>query len=674
MFRALSKLLLIVACLSLFAACAPKKVIAPVDPTPVTVTPMRPAETLADRAAAAWARGDMMESERLYGLALRDPATPQSLHSQAWERMATAAVSNGHIHSALEILEGWRVAVPGADQAPVWMQLWDQAADQLDRDDAVRRADALWRDPLRPGIVRFSAAKRSLASGDPALSATMTSAYEGSDTINRATMERELLSALAPLPETTLFMLVGPQPGPDTQFPRSVYLLESARRMAAAGGAAPSPEAPEESPLQALMTRLNAVTFADPALIGVVGGQMPVDESGFEAPEVSLPVPAIQELLADAVAFQPACGAMILPLSGPYGSIGSSIRTGAALAQSQMSKAGVSIDMHFIDTQNPAWIQQLVQLPAQCVAVGGPLQPDAYAAVQGSGAAAGRAMFTFMARLNQGTEGVDAWRFFPSRDDQLLTMLRFAQQLGISQFGIFHPDDGYGNAMAQEFSSLAGRMGGVVTSTMPYPVDEQGEWTKLAGSFVGVRVVNKVPIPSGSFQGVFLPDSWENMEMIVSTLFYQGEDSSVIMGTSLWEQALLENPPAMLNYMGLAVFPGMWNARSLAVPARLLHSGLSGRVDTWSALGYDFVRLVSAMHLEPGLSAQDVNVRLTQAQNMAWSMAPIRWQAGRAAQDLFVLSPAKNAPILVDAAVFKQRLDSARGRSERRAARALGKR
>jgi hypothetical protein len=165
------------------------------------------------------------------------------------------------------------------------------------------------------------------------------------------------------------------------------------------------------------------------------------------------------------------------------------------------------------------------------------------------------------------------------------------------------------------------------------------------------------------------------MDMIISSLFFQGEDSCLLMGVSLWEQALLESPPPVLNNLGLVVFPGMWDSRSLEVPARLLQAGLSGRrADTWAALGYDFVRFASALDLRPGWTVQDVNARLEQARNMRWSMAPLRWQGGLAAQDMFVLTPTRDAPVLVDAGTFKRRFDEARARSDRRAARATGRR
>ena len=692
MFRhSLLLLLLSLFCCLALIACLPKKTITPAEPVSPATTVVQGPQTVADKAHAAWARGDMMESERLYSLALQDPALPAAVRPQAWERLAMASIANNHTHTGLEVLEAWRTQVAGADNTPGWMPLWERAVDQLQPEDALRRAAVLWRDPLRPAPVRFGAAKRALAGGDPALAEVLTSAYGQSDPAVRGGMERALLGALAPLPDATLQALIGPRPGQDTQFPWSVFLLETARRTAALlppgtatdPGAAPAtppdpatPAAtpdPAADPLAPLLARLGAVRFADPSLKSVLN--QAAEGTGQTLADVSLPLPSVQELMTGSVGFSPTCAAMLLPLSGPYASIGASVQAGAAAAQQQMRQAGVSVDLYFIDTQNPNWAGQLAQLPAECVAVGGPMRPDAYALAKAQNTPGGRALFTFLGRLDDGDEGQSAWRFFPSRDDQIMTMLRFARQVGVSEFGIFHPDDGYGNAMAKDFTALASRSGASVSNSMSYPPEAPGQWTKLAGSFVGVRVVNKVPIPSSSFRGVFLPDSWKNMDMIVSTLFFQGDDSQLLMGTSLWEQTLLESPPPVLNNMGLVVFPGMWNPRSLAVPARLLQAGLGGRrVDTWAALGYDFTRFASALNLRPGWTAQDVNMRLEQAQNMTWSMAPLRWQGGRAMQDMFVLAPSTGAPVLVDATAFKQRLDAARGRSERRSARASGRR
>jgi ABC-type branched-subunit amino acid transport system substrate-binding protein len=423
-----------------------------------------------------------------------------------------------------------------------------------------------------------------------------------------------------------------------------------------------------------LLERLRGVHFADPSLIGVLNQVAAV--TGQQIPELSLPMPSVRELLADAVSFAPVCAGLVLPLTGPYAEPGAGVQAGATLAADQMRQAGIDIALHFIDTGQAGWAEQLAALPASCALVGGPMQPDAYAEMRSRNIMNSRAVFAFLARIDDGDEGGRAWRFFPAREDQILAMQRFAVQMGVHSFGVFHPDDAYGNAMAGEFAALAPGTGGAVTASLAYPADSPEQWPKLAGSFVGVRVVNKLPIPSASFRAVFLPDSWSSMDMAVSSLFYQGADSNLLLGTSLWEQNLLESPPAVLNNMSLAVFPGMWNPRSLDVPARLLQGGLSGRkADTWTALGYDFVRFASAMNLQPGWTPQTVNERLAYARNMKWSMAPLDWHNGRARQTLFVMTPvAGGEPALVDPALFKQRLDGARLQSERRQARALGRR
>ena len=68
--------------------------------------------------------------------------------------------------------------------------------------------------------------------------------------------------------------------------------------------------------------------------------------------------------------------------------------------------------------------------------VGGPLQAPVYAKAREAGALQKRAFFTFMPALDDGEEGVQAWRFFPSPQDQIDALLAFAiDDMGISTFG-----------------------------------------------------------------------------------------------------------------------------------------------------------------------------------------------------------------------------------------------
>ena len=121
-----------------------------------------------------------------------------------------------------------------------------------------------------------------------------------------------------------------------------------------------------------------------------------------------------------------------------------------------------------------------------------------------------------------------------------------------------------------------------------------------------------------------------------------------------------------------AIFPGAWNphaATAACVELRdaLTRAGGQGGPDVWSALGFDFVRFASALNLDgPGWTPSVVNERLAAAQLMDWSMAPIRWGGGRAAQEMFIFHPTASGFEPVDEKAFKQRRDEIRARYARR--------
>ena len=185
-------------------------------------------------------------------------------------------------------------------------------------------------------------------------------------------------------------------------------------------------------------------------------------------------------------------------------------------------------------------------------------------------------------------------------------------------------------------------------------------------------MAGKTPMSSAKFQAAFLPDSWQSMETMLPYLFYQGEDRLVLMGTALWEQGLAARGRVNTENMDLAIFPGAWNphaATAACVELRdaLTRAGGQGGPDVWSALGFDFVRFASALNLDgPGWTPSVVNERLAAAQLMDWSMAPIRWGGGRAAQEMFIFHPTASGFEPVDEKAFKQRRDEIRARYARR--------
>ena len=370
--------------------------------------------------------------------------------------------------------------------------------------------------------------------------------------------------------------------------------------------------------------------------------------------------------------FSSGCVALAVPLSGSYGPFGDKIAAGAVAAQGELSKSGIAMDVRLINTESPDWLDKLAQLPPQCVMVGGPLRPDRYAALKARNLQTSRAVFAFRSSLEGSDEGSAAWRFFSSPQDQIDAVLRFGADLGLSGYGVLAPSDAYGQRMADMFlQSARGRGQSVKLAT--YQAGDTGNWSGVMRDFVGGTMRGKTPVPTTTFQAAFIPDTWDNLELLVPFLFYQGEDRLVLMGTSLWEQGLSSRSSVNVANLDLAIFPGSWDPAASTPAAAALVRAMAengkGVPDFWAGIGYDFVRFASVMNVRGPWTPGEINSRLSSAQNMEWSMAPIRWSGGKASQKLFIFHPVQTGFELADPAAFKARHKEILARHARRVGR-----
>lgn len=370
--------------------------------------------------------------------------------------------------------------------------------------------------------------------------------------------------------------------------------------------------------------------------------------------------------------FSSGCVALALPLSGAYGPFGNKIAAGATAAQGELSKSGMMMDVRMINTESPDWLDKLAQLPPQCVMVGGPLRADRYTAMKSRSIQQSRAVFAFLPSLEGSDEGTVAWRFFASPQDQINAVLKFTRSLGISSYGVLAPTDTYGQRMTDLFLKAV-RANGSAAKVATYSSGDTSSWGEVMRGFVGGTMRGKTPVPTSTFQAAFIPDSWKNLELLVPFLFYQGEDRLVLMGTSLWEQGLSNRSSVNVANLDLAIFPGAWNPASPSPAAGALVRAMAesgkGIPDFWEGIGYDFVRMASVMNLQTPWTPAQVNRRLASAQNMEWSMAPMSWANGKAAQALFVFRPVQSGFELADPAAFKARYNEIIARHARRVGR-----
>ena len=346
-----------------------------------------------------------------------------------------------------------------------------------------------------------------------------------------------------------------------------------------------------------------------------------------------------------------ACVVLALPASGQYAPIGTKVRQGASIAQKEMAANGVNVRLEIINTEAPDWLQKLNALPASCAVVGGPLQASNYAQARKAGVTDKRAFFTFLPALEQGDEGVHAWRFFPGPQDQIDALVGFAaDSLGIRSYGAFYPTDAYGARMTGLLEqSLYKR--NMPLQKASYNPSDPTSWSSAAAPLINAQTPegSRTPVPQTAFEALFVPDSWKSMEMLTTSLLYNGEDRLVLLGTTLWEQGLYGKMVTTPEKFALAVFPGAWN------PSHAPRALQSQGSDFWTALGYDFARFSVSLGLDARLTAPEITARAQRASHMVWGMAPIAWDsAGVAHQKLFIFSVSPTGMVPVNLDEFRQ--------------------
>ena len=603
-----------------------------------------PSVPLVGEARQAWDSGDMRKAEGLYEKATKLSGLPLTEQREAWERMAAAAQRNNRPHRAVDALDKWVKADPAADTLPQWQDVWYNSVLTLPPAEAVKQAQAVWRNKRRAPDVRALAG--IILTGrswqpDAVVAAlpVLRDSYARQDDMRRRLLEQRASNEVRYTAPSTL-TAVNQKAGnaKPLTFPMSVLLLEQARRGLTVPGIATAQIVPSLSA---------PGVVADPQLISAV--------LGMAAPKSPPPAPAAVSG-SDSTAYGSVCLVLALPATGGTAPIADKIRAGAAAAQTELQKSGANVQVQTVDTSLPDWLAQLEALPPQCVVVGGPLLAPAFSAAKAANTTERRHFFTFLPQLEGGDEGVRGWRFFPSPQDQVEALLRFTKgDLGITSYASYYPSDAYGSRMTGMFEQAVRYNGGTLRASS-YVLADTAQWPKAAQSLLATQVVNNVPSPGVSLGAVFLPDSWKNMDQVTNTLRAQGGQNLVLLGTSLWEQSLAGQTGVNTQNYALAVFPGAWNPAQ--IPAGL--ATLPG-ADFWVALGYDFVRFGAAMNLQEYGPAATVNSRAQAAQRLPWAMAPLSWNAqGMAGQQLFLFTPAANGLAPLNVQEFKARLAPAR--------------
>ncbi|MDP2847395.1 MAG: penicillin-binding protein activator [Humidesulfovibrio sp.] len=648
----LLSLSLLLATMLAVAGCAMMALPTPSQPEMETLREQSTAD-LSTEAESFWKAGNYPLAELLYSRLLERGDLDRASRLLALDRLAESSFKARHFHQAKQALDRRAAADKTVLGAWPWHELYIRTLAALNRQDLLDTHQAwLTAHTELPFEVRARAmvlfSEYGTRGGDYARTMDLLAEIhrQAPDDASRLLLERLYSSALADLPNDQLSALARAA-GPATNvFPQALILREAARRSARATLIRPATIA-AASALPGPLLAQNATRVAS------------------DQPQALLP------MSRDGVTRV----ALVLPLTGRFGSTGQKVLRGAGAAQKRLTQQGRKVEIKVINAEAPDWREQLAALPASVAIVGGPLlNVEALKTLAADGALTRRAVFAFQPDLGAVQEGKQAWRFYPSFQDQARALVDLtANQLGIRSVAILAPKNRYGQRMAEVFQAEAKAKGLRVAANETYPPDDHPRWIHSVSHLLkipeGFRRNKNMPLAMPDFGAVFMPEDWGQAEMLASNFhFFEGQHL-LFLGTDLWSVGLDNAQDVDDTYFQQAACPGAWwpeTTGGRALQAIMDEQNL-GQADFWVALGYDFVRLSARLGLGEGWTPAEVNLRLAGLKDLDYSMAPVVWSAeGQARQNLYLFTPRKDGKALVDADSMRASIQKTKDRREKR--------
>ena len=639
----------------LLASCQPPKQVPP---------PEKPKPNLLERAATAQEQGKFDLASELYWQALQEKDLGRDLRLQTWQALGRSALKSGKPELVRESLKRWRILDPDSVQTWAWQEI---RSDLIRREQGVAASASHLRDlldPDRPWSLVLSAGK-ALAE----LHLSRNAPRKALDTLKR-------LDELAKKPDRRDEVMEFAQGFISGMSPETrAELLETAKPRAAARF--PALFLRWEQTQNRFHQEKTSWKEAWRELAGIL-----------EDAEAFIRSWLVEELRKlEEKHGRPAPGVvLLLPLDGGYGDLGWKIVRGVDIAQWRLSKQGRSVRLRVINTQDAGWLERLDRLSATYSLVGGPIRESSWQKIYRAELYKDLAFFTFRSGLQQGTEGEDAYRFFPGRKDQVRALLQMAREnLDLSSFGVLYPESDFGRSMARsfwnatvqedcEFNALDYYSPQQIVSYEDKVADylhvpeEYQEWEKQgkAARNATNATQNATRIPKPDFEAVFIPDSFSRARILIPQFFYFNQPDLVFLGPALWGQEIKRISGLDTRYFNLTLLASPWWQKNPAREMKVLRHALEQTVqeppDFWVGLGYDFLRFAVKLAPEAMVSENpDLASRLSHASDLQWTLAPLSWdEQGRARQDLFVLRPVADGVDRVRPEKLRDRLEKAR--------------
>lgn len=278
--------------------------------------------------------------------------------------------------------------------------------------------------------------------------------------------------------------------------------------------------------------------------------------------------------------------ALLLPLSGAQASLGQSLLNAAQLAVYDAGDDKFTLLPQ--DTQGtPAGAAEAVRRAltngAQLL-IGPVFTPEVEAANQ---ATVGYNVNTLALTNNETLADRDTYILGLSPDDQVTHVLQYAQQQGLTRVAALLPNNSYGDALADAFSSAASQLGLTVVRTDRYVAG--GDAGLTAQGFAAALA------QAGGTQALLLGESGTALPALATALQAQGVNARLLSASPVDDGLITQNATAL---------QGLW----YAAPAGTQRRAFTARYEQTygskpaaiSSLAYDATALAAVLARKPG--------------------------------------------------------------------------
>jgi len=338
---------------------------------------------------------------------------------------------------------------------------------------------------------------------------------------------------------------------------------------------------------------------------------------------------------------------VLLPKTGDYTAIGKRMEQVVRLANDHMGGRMTLVfrDAHGDSDATATAIEELV-IDEGCVAILGPLLKDDVMMAAETAQALGVPLVALSQSQSPTEAGDFVYRGFMPVEQQVEALVAHAMgNEGMRTFGVMFPDTGFGRRASEAFKKEVEKRGGTVASNVGYnpkSTDFRADAKRLGGKDYSARAAeyarlkraaaakgmdpSKVVLPpSVQLDGIFIPDSWQRVGLVASSLAYEEfavgtfrpnrhAQRIALLGLNAWnDPRIIENGG---DYVQKAVFVDAFSASSGRPGVRNFvesHRNALGRPPSvLDALAWDSTHLLAQAVLAGGPDRDAVRKELAE--------------------------------------------------------------